>query len=102
MEQREERAYFERILAKQDEVLREVSTLEGKLLAIDGRVSRLEGDVDEVDGKLEQSGQHELAKVLRERDELKDSRKHWLRYVVTVIVSLITGGLLLSLGRLLK
>lgn len=102
MDQAEERRYFQAILNKQEEVLREVHEMKGRMLAIDGRVSRLEGDVEDVDGKLEQSGQHQLAAVLKERDELKDSRKHWLRYVVTVIVSLITGGLLLSLGRLLK
>ena len=96
----------EALLREVDAVKAEVVRLSGQVGTLDARVGHIEkelGKVEEAaDEALEKSGAWELARIKQERDDLKDSQKHWGRYVVTALVSFIAGGGLLLLGRLLK
>ena len=57
---------------------------------------------DDVNGLSEAALKAKLAETEKERDTLRDSQKHWVRYVVTAVVAFLTGGILLALGRMLK
>ena len=49
----------------------------------------------------EQARQERHAEMETELARYKASEQHWVRYVVTAIVTLVSGGLLLYVGKVL-
>ena len=77
------------------------ASIEGRLISLNAEVKRLNERLADVEEEQDRSGEHRMVELTRERDELKEARRHWVRYLVTAIVSLIAGGVLMALGRLL-
>ncbi len=70
------------------------------------KLERITADVERDSGsaakRLEELEDKRITEIERERDELKGSKTHWVRYVIMVLVGMFTGGVLLALGKLIK
>lgn len=95
-------AVTERAPERQREMLDSQAELNAQLVVLQLKLDQMASRLAEVEQEQDKSGEHRLVDLTKERDELKESRRHWVRYVVMTLVGMGVGGLLMALGRLLK
>lgn len=93
----------ERMEARQSTLMIEQAETKGHVIALDAKLTsvadackaRHEQNSRRIDGledDQEKTGQHELATLREQVKDAQESSKHWVRYVVGVVVGLITSG----------
>lgn len=95
-------------------LLRESARLTERVSALENIAGRLETMVARLEERLEEridsvrslavsaeerTSVVELARVTQERDRLAEQQRHWLRYIVTAVVSLACGGAIAILSK---
>lgn len=87
---------------RQRETLDASAGIEAQVVALAAEVKNLKDRLKTAEDELSESGEHRIKDIIRERDELKASRTHWLRYGVSIIVGMLVALAMMGIGKFLK
>jgi len=93
---------LESLPSKLNEALNDNAGSKGELLRHGHQLADHEKRLQALEGEQKSHSQRSFVDMEKELERYRSGQTHWTRYVITAVVTLISGGLLLLLGSLIK